>query len=411
MALPTILFDDGLGVLSPLNDTRAAFDIRCGGLTLAERVALTPGLSLAGVITPPRLTDLTAHHHRDVPVDAPALPHGDVLAINGRWTSASLTGVAGIKPDEMWTHERSGALVAARANGSRISAALRGDASGFSAVTSIAHDLLLERPWHIAAHRQAAMDADFGLVRDWPSAPPPPGVVVLGHTSGHALSIDPGARLVPTVVLDLSAGAIRIDAGASIRPGAILIGPCWIGSNSTILERAIIRPYTAIGPHCKIAGEVSATTFQGYSNKAHEGFIGDSWVGEWVNLGAGTTNSNLLNTYGEVIARAAPTGTNERTGLQFLGAIIGDHVKTAICTRMMTGCVIHTGVMWAATAPVSGCIPPFAWVTDAGRHLFRFEKFHEVAQAMMARRAVTQSPAASIRLQALHAEAAAMWKE
>ncbi len=160
-----------------------------------------------------------------------------------------------------------------------------------------------------------------------------------------------------------------------------------------MLERATIRQNTAVGPWCKVNGEIGGVLFQGYSNKAHDGYLGDSFVGEWVNLGAGTTNSNLLNTYGEVITRATPDGKHERTGETFLGAIIGDHVKTAICTRIMTGSVLHTGGMFATTAAVSGCVAPFTWATDAGQRPYRFEKFIEVARAAMSRRKITPSGA------------------
>ena len=175
------------------------------------------------------------------------------------------------------------------------------------------------------------------------------------------------------------------------RAGAVIVGPAYVGPHATVMDRAVIRGQTVIGPYCKVAGEVSGTVFQGYSNKAHDGYLGDSWVGEWVNLGAGTTNSNLLNTYGEVVARATPDGPNERTGEQFFGAVIGDHAKTAICTRIMTGAVIHTGAMIATTAAASGCIGRFAWCTDEGVRAYRMGKFVEVARAMMGRRGVTPS--------------------
>jgi acetyltransferase-like isoleucine patch superfamily enzyme len=183
-----------------------------------------------------------------------------------------------------------------------------------------------------------------------------------------------------------------------------------VGPHSTVLERATIRQHTAIGPWCKVNGEVGGTIFQGYANKAHDGYLGDSWMGEWVNLGAGTTNSNLLNTYGEIVSRATPDGKNERTGENFLGAVIGDHVKTAICTRIMTGSVLHTGSMFATTAPVSGCVGAFTWATDdpdTGRpshRPYRLDKFGEVMRAAMARRKVEPSEAYLRRLAELHAQ-------
>jgi hypothetical protein len=145
--------------------------------------------------------------------------------------------------------------------------------------------------------------------------------------------------------------------------------------------------------------------FQGFANKVHEGFLGDSWVGEWTNLGAGTTNSNLLNTYSEVAAQLEPGGSRERTGETFLGAMIGDHVKTAIGTRIMTGSVVHSGAMWAASKAISGCVGRFAWVTDDGDRQYRLTKFLDVMRQVMSRRDVEPSDAYLARLRLLHESA------
>jgi UDP-N-acetylglucosamine diphosphorylase/glucosamine-1-phosphate N-acetyltransferase len=224
----------------------------------------------------------------------------------------------------------------------------------------------------------------------------------IAHFGDRGLHIAATARVYPTVVLDCEHGPVVIEEHAVVRPGAVICGPAYVGPHSTVLDCAVIRGNTAIGPHCKVAGEVSGTVFQGYANKAHDGFLGDSWVGEWVNLGAGTTNSNLLNTYSEIICRATPEGPNERTGETFLGAVVGDHVKTAICTRIMTGAILHTGSMFATTAPISGTVARFTWATDAGSRAYRFDKFLDVARAAMARRKVEPSAAYIERLRALH---------
>jgi hypothetical protein len=143
---------------------------------------------------------------------------------------------------------------------------------------------------------------------------------------------------------------------------------------------------------CKVGGEIGSTVFQGYANKSHEGHLGDSWVGKWVNLGAGTTNSNLLNTYGEVTVRLAPDGPRHRTGMTFLGAMLGDHVKTAIGTRLMTGSIVGTGAMIATSTPPPTTVPPFAWLTDEGRRTYRLEKFLDVARTVMGRRERRMTP-------------------
>jgi UDP-N-acetylglucosamine diphosphorylase/glucosamine-1-phosphate N-acetyltransferase len=266
--------------------------------------------------------------------------------------------------------------------------------------------MLASRPWHFRSMRDESIRGDLAMMLERGVTPPPGHIAVMGR---GVVSVHPRALAGPGVVMDVQDGDVVVDADAVIRPGAIIIGPAYVGPSATVLDRATIRPNTAIGPWCKVNGELTGVIMQAYSNKAHEGFLGDSWVGEWVNLGAGTTNSNLLNTYGEIVSRARPDGPNERTGEKFLGAVLGDHVKTAICTRMMTGAIVHTGVMWAAAGAISGCVAPFTWGTDDGHppRQFRLTKFLETARAMMARRHEDLSPAEEARLSELHAAAAA----
>ncbi|CAN0594021.1 unnamed protein product, partial [Laminaria digitata] len=187
------------------------------------------------------------------------------------------------------------------------------------------------------------------------------------------------------------------EENATIHPGAIITGPAYIGPGSSVLEQANIKPNTAVGPVCKVAGEVGGSVFQGYANKGHAGHLGDSWVGEWANLGADTTNSNLLNTYGEITARPTPGGSMEKTGETFLGVTMGDHAKTAIGTRIMTGAIVGTGTMFAASTALSGTTEPFSWHTDAGVKHYRLGKFVEVSLTVMGRRGIKQSQGYSRR--------------
>lgn len=431
-ALPVILFDDGRGQLSPLTDLRPAFDVRVGALTVLERITLLTSKPPAGLIVPPHLEAICREKWPGVPVNQTERLKGECLLLNGRWS-----GVCG---DAMREIDQGGAVV--EADDELLGADPEvedierliareckpsDERSLFEALP--AGSRTLRRPWDARRLRDHTIAVDLSLLlwanRQQIVIPPitsafcsellskdlgalfkgnpnpirlAPGVIAFGD---KGLAIAPTARLSPSVVLDCESGPIVIADHAMIRPGAIITGPAYIGPHSTVLDRAVIRGNTAIGPHCKVAGEVSGTVFQGYANKAHDGFLGDSWVGEWVNLGAGTTNSNLLNTYSEIICRATPDGPNERTGETFLGAIIGDHVKTAICTRIMTGSILHTGSMFATTAPVSGTIGRFTWATDAGSRTYRFDKFLDVARAAMARRKLEPSAAYIERLRAL----------
>ncbi len=199
------------------------------------------------------------------------------------------------------------------------------------------------------------------------------------------IDVHHSALLFPGVVLDASKGAIRIEEGAVIRPNAVLCGPCWIGKHCTITDGALIKSNTVFGPHCKVGGEIGGTIFQGYSNKSHDGHLGDSVVGEWVNFGAGTTNSNLLNTYGDVIVTDL-SGKRHKTGRRFVGCFVGDHAKFAVCSKIMTGTIIGTGAMVATSVSAPSPTNRFAWLTDAGQRSYRIDKFLNVARTVMGRR-------------------------
>src|SRR5439155_18383601 len=132
-------------------------------------------------------------------------------------------------------------------------------------------------------------------------------------------------------------GPILIQENATVEPLAYVEGPAVIGERTLVKVGAKIRGGSSIGPVCKVGGEVEASIFQGYANKQHDGFVGHSYVGEWVNLGANTVTSDLKNTYGNV---SVPLhGTPIDTGMRFVGTIIGDHSKTGICTALTTGTV------------------------------------------------------------------------
>ncbi len=410
--LTAYLFDDGLPELSPLTDLRACFDVRTGALTNFERLSAAMGLRVTGVRVPHALAALTSKRH-SAPVNVPVSGSGPILVLSGRCV-LPLPQISSLKPGEGLVEELSGSLIAAVLGPSDAQAYL--DGRKLTAKTStVPGPALLSRPWDVRRFRDEALKLDLSLLESRETGAltstqepsrsrryePDPGVL---HIGGNAV-IHADAKVYPGVTLDSEHGPIHIAQGATVRPGAILIGPCYVGPNSTVLERATIRAGTAIGPWCKVNGEVAGTIFQGYANKSHDGYLGDAYLGEWVNLGAGTTTSILLNTYGEIIARALPGGSNERTGENFLGPTIGDHVKTAICTRIMTGSVLHTGCMFATTAPVAGCVSAFTWATDAGTRRYRLDKFLEVARAAMGRRKVEPSSPYLERLGQLHAAA------
>lgn len=191
-------------------------------------------------------------------------------------------------------------------------------------------------------------------------------------------------KIEPGVVLDGSKGPVILDRGCSIGANSVLKGPCFVGSLSQVKPLTVIHAGTTIGPVCKVGGEISNSILTGYSNKSHEGYLGDSCLGEWVNLGAGTTTSNLKNTYGSVKVRIGSRETD--TGLRSLGSLIGDHAKTAIGTRLMTGSYIGYCAMIASSAHPPAFVPSFSFITDKGREAYRIEKALDVMKQVYARR-------------------------
>jgi len=245
-------------------------------------------------------------------------------------------------------------------------------------VTEVDHPSITS-PWDILDHLPSL------LVNDLQHSEPLFSEFECQSFGDHRIDVHPTALILPGVVLDASMGAIRIEENVVIRPNAVLCGPCWIGKGSTIIDGALIKPNTSIGPWCKVGGEVGATVFQAYSNKSHDGHLGDSVIGEWVNFGANTNNSNLLNTYGDIIVTNLD-GNRHKTGRQFVGCFIGDHAKFAICTQLLTGTIIGTGAMIASTTPAPSPTQRFAWVTNNGERQYQIEKFLEVTRTVMKRR-------------------------
>lgn len=399
MGTPAILFDDAKGLLSPLNDLRAAYEIRTGAMTTAERLLNAFDLEPVGVMVPTPLVELIAET-TPVSVNRPpdVADDAEILLINGR-CPLPLDAIGGLDLGEAAIEKRSGDMVALRLTGKAARAMLTGGDPGLRTV-SIDDAVLMDRPWSWRTFRDRCLAWDLDhFVRVMTTARPADGVVLLGK---HPVAIHPSAEVSPTAVLNAENGPIVIDENTVVRPLAVINGPAYVGPGSTVLEHALVKANTAIGPVCKVAGEIGGTIFQGYANKGHAGHLGDSWIGEWVNLGADTTNSNLLNTYTEITARPTPDAKMEKTGHTFLGATIGDHAKTAIGTKIMTGAIIGTGAMHAAAEAVSGTVPAFAWTTDAGTKSYRLGKFVEVAMTVMQRRGVTQTQAYSRRLTILH---------
>lgn len=206
------------------------------------------------------------------------------------------------------------------------------------------------------------------------------GATVLGN---HPVTLAGDVSLAPHVVLDAREGPIHLCDAVTIDPFTVVEGPVWVGAHSSLLGGRIAR--SSIGPVCKIRGEVEASVILGFSNKAHAGYLGHAVVGQWVNLGAGTTNSDLKNTYSSV--RIGPENEwTVDTELLKVGVFLGDHVKTGIGTLLNTGTIVGTGTNLFGGAMPPRWIPPFSWGSGNRLVPFELDRFVEVAGTAMGRR-------------------------
>ncbi|MEY5031896.1 MAG: hypothetical protein RL354_927 [Planctomycetota bacterium] len=422
-ARPLVVFDDGKGTFGPLTDLRASFELRAGLGTLLERIERRLGRTASALFTSDRVAALVAERTgRAVNVPPAGVggvpgqasvqhpgnnlgPDHECLAVNGRLLDAGIIDrSASLASGHAMVHA-SGALLAAALPFARLQslAAASFAADAIPHAGPISCDLA-GAPWDITSRIPVTLAEDIGFFAV--SAVRRHLRPDEGQSFGaHPILIDPSARIGPLCVLDASNGPIVIGANVVVRPLSVLVGPCAVLDGSTVAERSLLKASTVIGPHCRAGGEIGGTIFQSYSNKSHDGHLGDSFVGEWVNIGAGSDNSNLLNTYGEVIVRLEPHTGLQRTGRQFWGSILGDHVKLAIGTRLMTGTTIGTGAMIAQSRPPSTLVARFAWLVDGAdaARSFRLDKFMDTARAMMSRRGQAPTPALEAVLRELHA--------
>jgi len=188
----------------------------------------------------------------------------------------------------------------------------------------------------------------------------------------------------PGCVLDAENGPIYIGNNVTISSNSVIEGPAFIGDNVVIHALTKIRGGSNIGKYSKVGGEIINTIIQDYTNKQHDGFLGDSYIGSWVNLGADTINSNLTNTYGTVKVQLFDKIID--TGQTFLGMIMGDHTKTAINTRFTTGCIIGFACNILMTRIPPKYIPSFSWYSDNITRAYDIKRELQVAKRMMARR-------------------------
>lgn len=243
----------------------------------------------------------------------------------------------------------------------------------------------IEHTWEIFSKNGEAILQDFELLtKDRKSEPIPTSNNIIAPEN---IFIEEGA-VVQFATLNASAGPIYIGRDAEIMEGSLVRGPLALCDLATLKLGAKIYGPTTIGPHSKVGGEVNNSVLFGYSNKGHDGFLGNSVIGEWCNLGADTNNSNLKNNYVEVKLWDYETERFAKTGLQFCGLMMGDHSKCGINTMFNTGTVIGVNANIFGSGFPRNFVPSYSWGGASGFTTYLTSKAFEVAKVVMARRGV-----------------------
>ena len=240
--------------------------------------------------------------------------------------------------------------------------------------------LQIRHPWDIFSLNGKQIGEDLACLdknlscADWKGE----GVVQYGE---YPVFAEEGAKVLHAII-DTTQGPVYIGRNARIMPGSLIQGPLALCEGSLIKMGSKIYGGNTFGPYCKVAGEVENTVMIGYSNKAHDGFLGDAVLGEWCNLGAGTNSSNLKNDYSPVRVWSYAEERFVKTGLQFCGLLMGDHSKSAIGTQFNTGTVVGVGCNVFAAGFPKNFIPSFTW----GKETYRVERAIDTAKIVYARR-------------------------
>jgi len=402
------LFDDQHHRLGPLTDLRAVADLRTGAYTNHQRLTLVLAdprdHAIAAIFVPGHLRAITQSLHPDTPINPAGyrelLDDQFSLLINAaltRLTPELAERLLALEPGHCVT-DPAGRVVAACLSPIEADAFVRSpdQARPESTVNHRLNDTpLIARPWDVIARLEDTLRDDLALspLPAFHSDSP-----LIHHVGAHPVKVAASAKLHPMVVLNSEKGPIVVDEKAIVGSFSVIAGPCYIGPSCIIAPHAHIRANTAFGPHCVLGGEISQTVIQGRTNKCHEGYLGHSYVGQWVNLGAGTTVSNLKNTYGTIRVQLTADQEPEDSGQVKQGPIIGDFVRTAIGSRLMTGSVVGTASMIATEGYAPKFLPPLTFHTDAGSSPYQLDKLIDTLNKAMARRDQSLSDATQSRL-------------
>jgi UDP-N-acetylglucosamine diphosphorylase/glucosamine-1-phosphate N-acetyltransferase len=397
-----ILFEPvGVSSLGPPVDHRPVWELRVGALSLRERLECCPEFGVPAFWSRPALRSLVP-----TPADSIFENSSVTLLAGNRLLSEpeQRQRLATLKPGESIEDAAGTAAICL---------------SGLDALTWLRdHDSRLDS--EEAKPGEAALRGDLGpaprfwwelfelaaetLTQDLPL------LMSRGEwRESERVILNASAQVGDGVIIDNSGGPVLVDADVIIGAGSFIQGPCYLGPGTRIKPLSQLLHGCFVGPQCRLGGEIEESQFQGYANKQHHGFLGHAVVGEWVNLGAGVTNSDLKNNYSDV--RIHQRGEDLDTGRRFVGCCLGDHVKVAIQGRLNTGTVLEAFTNWFGAGFPDKGLPPFTWGGDDGVQGYDLERCLATAAVVMSRRDSKLDDALAEIYRAHHADSSGWRRE
>jgi UDP-N-acetylglucosamine diphosphorylase/glucosamine-1-phosphate N-acetyltransferase len=394
-----IIFEDlnAAADFYPISLSRPVFELRCGILNLAEKISRHLKVEPSAYLVRPYLVPTFRRRTKTAINDLSEIGSGPVLMVNGQVKSGGLS-VATDGPSEIGM--KGDRVVYCRLVGKDIAKIDAGkigtetlplvDGHNIPARQVSAHVKLYEYSWDVMLESPHEIAHDFQLLgrRGIEGTVEQPNAI---RGSKDDVYVGTGARIHPMVVIDASNGPVYLSEDVEVHPFTRIEGPAFVGRKSLLLG-AKLREGCSIGPVCRVGGEVEESVMHAYSNKYHDGFLGHAYVGEFVNLGALTTNSDLKNDYTDV--EVILNGRKIDTHSTKVGSIIGDHTKTSIGTLFNTGSIVGAmAVIMATGQPLPKAIPSFAWfINGVVTKGFGHKKLYETAKTATGRRKVEWTP-------------------
>jgi len=387
--MPICIFEDEQYLnFEPLIYSRPVYDLVCGISTLKEKTIRAFPKGTFVLKCRPYLESFVKADNPKYKVNQ--FDEDDYLFINGRIIApANLKNILKVKSNEEKVFVSTGIVAAVQLSRKRIEALGLDkteviDTKLFSDLPAVEVDVeYVNYLWDLVYLNGKEIQNDFKIYTKSKSSAKMkyPGVNFVNRKN---IFIGKNVEIKPGVVLDASTGPIFIEKNVTIFPNAVIQGPLYIGESSKIKSCATIYPNVSIGKVCKIGGEVEDSIIHPYSNKQHSGFLGHSYLGSWINLGADTNNSDLQNNYGTI--KVQVNGRHIDSGKQFVGLMMGDHSKTAINTMFNTGTVVgfSSNVFGSGFPPKY--IPSFGWGGSESMKEYKLSKAVETAKAVFARR-------------------------